>query len=171
MRTEYFLFVHHTTSHLVKFSTWRFDHSGDISYSLLVNPNHPDQSWEGQNTCLWIYALDFFIEHPGEHWWEHNIFCSITIPQTVCQSLAPGALSTLVTSVVLYTLNEATPMSPGKDKTRVCAHTLWILSLTALQNTDENRIYFVHSQHHKHFCQAKHLVLWGIWWHQLFSTR
>ena len=35
------------------------------------------------------------------------------------QSSAPGALSTLVTSVVLYSLTRATLISPGKDETRV----------------------------------------------------
>ena len=54
-RTEYFLFVHHTTSILAKLSTWCFEHSGDISCSLLVNPSHTDESWEGRNTCMWIY--------------------------------------------------------------------------------------------------------------------
>ena len=36
MRTEYFLFVHHTTSILVKLSTWCFEHSGAlvVLYSL-----------------------------------------------------------------------------------------------------------------------------------------
>ena len=55
MRTEYFLFVHHATSVLAKFSTCSFEHSGDISSSLLVNPSHTDESWEGRNMCLWIY--------------------------------------------------------------------------------------------------------------------
>ena len=43
------------------------EYSGDISCSLLVNPSHTDESWEGQNTCLWIYALNLLIEHSGEH--------------------------------------------------------------------------------------------------------
>ena len=30
-------------------------HSGDISCSPLVNPSHIDESWEGRNTCMWIY--------------------------------------------------------------------------------------------------------------------
>ena len=34
-----------------------FEHSGDISCSLLVNPSHTDESWEGRNTCMWIYML------------------------------------------------------------------------------------------------------------------
>ena len=55
MRTKFFLFVHHTTSILAKLSTWCFEHSGDISCSLLVNPSHTDESWEGPNTCMWIY--------------------------------------------------------------------------------------------------------------------
>ena len=36
------------------------------------------------------------------------------------QSSAPGALSTLMTSVVLYSLTRATLMSPEKDERRVC---------------------------------------------------
>ena len=89
--------------HLSYINTWSFEHSGDISCSLLVNPSHNDESWAGQNTCLWIY-------------------------------------------------------------------TLWIYSLSTLENTDENRIFFVRSPHHKHFGKAQHLALWALWWHQLFST-
>ena len=40
IRTEYFLFVHHATSILAKFINWCFEHFGDISCSLLVNPSH-----------------------------------------------------------------------------------------------------------------------------------
>ena len=36
---------------------------------------------------------------------------------------ATGDLSTLVTSVVLYSLTRATMMSPGQDETRVCVET------------------------------------------------
>ena len=36
MRTEYFLFAQHTTSILGKISTWCFEHSGEISCSLLL---------------------------------------------------------------------------------------------------------------------------------------
>ena len=49
-------------------------------------------------------------------------FCSFTTPQAFWQSSAPGVLSTLVTSVVLYSLTRATLMSPGKDETRVCGY-------------------------------------------------
>ena len=42
--------------------------------------------------------------------------------QAFWQSSAPGVLSTLVTSVVLYSLTRATLMSPGKDETRVCGY-------------------------------------------------
>ena len=38
---------------LAKLSTWCFEHSGDISCSLLINPSHTDESWEGRNTCMW----------------------------------------------------------------------------------------------------------------------
>ena len=43
-------------------------------------------------------------------------------PQTFWLSSAPGALSTLVTSVVLFLLTQGTLMSPGQDKTRVCGY-------------------------------------------------
>ena len=52
----YIMFVHHTTSIFAKLRIWCFEHSGDISCSLLVNPNHTDESWEGRDTCLWIYV-------------------------------------------------------------------------------------------------------------------
>ena len=43
-------------------------------------------------------------------------------PQAFWQSSASGVLSTLVTSVVLYSLTRATLMSPGQDETRVCGY-------------------------------------------------
>ena len=43
-------------------------------------------------------------------------------PQAFWQSSAPGALSTLVPSVVLYSLTRAPLMSSGKDETRVCGY-------------------------------------------------
>ena len=49
-------------------------------------------------------------------------------------------------------------------------YSLWIYSLSPLENTDENRIFFVRSAHHKHFGKDQHLVLWALWWDQLFST-
>ena len=61
MRTEYFLFVHHTTSILAKLSTWCFEHSGDISFSLLVNPSPTDESCGGRNTCMWIYIYIIYM--------------------------------------------------------------------------------------------------------------
>ena len=61
MRTECFLFVHHTTSILAKLSIWCFEHSDDISCSLLINQRHSDESWEERNACLWIYIYIFVI--------------------------------------------------------------------------------------------------------------
>ena len=85
-----------------------------------------------------IYALNLFIEHSGEQWWEQNAFCSFTTPQAFRQSSAPGALSTVVTSVVLYSLTRATPMSAGKDETRVSGYINsefihWALSRTLMR--------------------------------------
>ena len=58
MRTEYFLFVHHTTSILAKLSTWCFEHSGNVNCSLLVNPSHTGESWEGILKEFW-HSLSF----------------------------------------------------------------------------------------------------------------
>ena len=33
----------------------------NISCSLLVNPSHTDESWEGQNTCVWIYICNIYV--------------------------------------------------------------------------------------------------------------
>ena len=41
-------------------------------------------------------------------------------PRAFWLSSAPGVLSILVTSVVLYSLTRATLMNPGQDETRVC---------------------------------------------------
>ena len=154
MRTVYFLFVQEITRILAQLSIWFFEHCGEISCSLLVNPSHNDASQEGRNTCLWVYALNLFTEHSGEHWWEQNIFCSFTAPQAFWQSSAPGVLSNLVTEVVLFLLNRATVMSFLKDEARVCGNTLWVYSLSTLENFDKNRIFFVRWPQHKHFGKA-----------------
>ena len=171
MTTEYFLFVHRTKCILAKLNTWCFQHSGDISCSLRVNPILTDESWEGGNTCLLIYTLNLLIEFCGEHWWQENIFRSFTRPQAFYQSSAPAVLSTLVSSVVLYLLIQATLIIPGNDETQVCAHTLWIYSMSTLENTDEYRMFFVHLPHHKHLEKVQHMMFWGLWRHQFFSTR
>ena len=47
---------------LVKLSTWSFEHSGDISSSLLVNSSHNNDSWEGRDTCLWRYRYNNLVK-------------------------------------------------------------------------------------------------------------
>ena len=162
MRTEYFLLLHHSRSILAKLSTYLV--LSALSWHQFFPSQWPsiDPSWEGRNTCLWIYALNLIIDHSGELWWEHNILHFFTTPQPFLQSSAPGALSTVVTSVVLYVLTRATLMTPGKDKTRVCGHALWIYWSSTLENTDENEIFFVCLPHHKHFSKAQHQVLWAF---------
>ena len=88
-----------------------------LTWATLMSPGKDET-----RVCGYIYALNLFIEHSGEHWWEQYIFCSFTTPQAFWQSSAPGALSTLVTIVVLYSLTRATLISPGKDETRVCGY-------------------------------------------------
>ena len=44
--------------------------------------------------------------------------------------------------------------------TSTCTVIMW------LENTDENKIFFVRSSHHKHFGKAQYVVRWALWWHQ-----
>ena len=67
MRKQNFMSNHHTRSISATLSTWRFEHYHEISFSQLVNPSHTNESWQGRNTCLWIYAMTLFIEYSGEH--------------------------------------------------------------------------------------------------------
>ena len=64
---------------------------------------------------LCINALNLFTENTD----ENRIFF-VRSPQAFWQSLAHGALRTLVTLVVLNSLTRATLTSPGKNETRVC---------------------------------------------------
>ena len=145
IKTKYFLLVHHTTSHLANLNTWWFKHSGDISCFYSLNQGHTDESWEGQNMCLWIYALNLFINHSGKNCWEHNIFCSFITPQALWQSSARGGSSTLVASFVFHLLTWAMLMNPGKDATCVCGYTCefvhWALWRTLMRIED---FLFVH---------------------------
>ena len=79
MGTEYFLFVHHTTSILAKLSTWCFEHSGDISFSLLVNPSHTDESLEG---VIYIYILRVYSGS-----WTRDILLHVALLLPVNQRL------------------------------------------------------------------------------------
>ena len=69
-----------------------------------------------------------YIRSEFIHWtlWRRlmrkEYFCSFTTPQAFWQSSAHDALSTLLTSIVLYSLTWATLISPGKDETGVCGY-------------------------------------------------
>ena len=59
------------------FSTWCFEHFGDISCSVLVHPGHTDESWEGRNTSLWIYTLWIYSLRTLENTDKNKVFfCS-----------------------------------------------------------------------------------------------
>ena len=51
------LTLYHSKVYIYYVSYSCLEHSGDISCSLLVNPGHTDEFWEGRNTCLWIYII------------------------------------------------------------------------------------------------------------------
>ena len=82
--TEYFLFVYHTTSILAKLSTWCFEHSGDISCSLLVNPSHTDESWNDE-TRVCGYICPQFI-----HWalWRTEHFLCVHHTSSILAKLS-----------------------------------------------------------------------------------
>ena len=81
MRSEYFLFVHHTISILAKLSTWCFEHSGDMSflYSLtratLISPGKNET-----RVCGYIYITEgCIILMPGT---VQSIHALMLIPET-----------------------------------------------------------------------------------------
>ena len=97
-----------------KLRTWCFQYSCDISCSLLVNPSHTDKSWAGRSTSMWICTIWIYSLSTLQNTDENKIYF-IRSPQAFWLSSAPGVLSTLVTSVVIYSLTQATLMSPGQD--------------------------------------------------------
>ena len=124
MRTEYFLFVHHTTSILAKLSTWCFEHSGDISCSLLVNLSHTDESWKWRNTCLWIYALNLFIDHSGVYWWEQKYFCLFTT--SILAKLGTCCFEHSGDIIYFLLVNPSHTDESWEGQTRVCGYILYI---------------------------------------------
>ena len=79
--------------------------------------------WKRQtrNMCMCICTLWIYLLSTLENTDENKIFF-VRSPQAFWLSSAPGVLSTLVISVVFYSLTWATLMSPGQDKTHVCVY-------------------------------------------------
>ena len=97
------------------------EHSGNISCSLLVKPSGTDESCAGQKMVCGYIRSEFI------HWalWRtlmRTTFFYVCSPQVIWLSSAPGALSTLLTSVVLYSLTLTRLMSPGQDEIRLCRY-------------------------------------------------
>ena len=78
-----------------------------LTFSTILSS--PCQCLHGSHMIQFKHKL-ILHTHSGEHWWEQNIFCSFTTPQAFWQSSAPGCFDehSLVTSVVLYSLTQAT---------------------------------------------------------------
>ena len=73
--TEYFSFVHHTTSILAKLSTWCIEHSVEINCSLLVSLSHTDESREGRtrpHIYIYIYTHAHTYTHTHIHTHTHT---------------------------------------------------------------------------------------------------
>ena len=172
MRTKYFLFVHHTTSILAKLNTWCFEHSGDIGCSWLVNSSHTDESWEGRNTYLRIYTLLIYSLNTMENTGENKIFFVRSPHHKDFGKAQPWCFEHSGDTSCSWLVNSSHNDESWKGRnTCLRIYTLLIYSLSTLENTGENKIFFVRSPRHKHFGKAQHLLLWAFWWHQLFSTR
>ena len=167
-----FLFVQHTTSILAKYNTWYFERSGDISCSVLVNQSHTDESWEVRNTCLWIDTLWTYSLSTQENTDENRMFLFVHHTTSILAKLSTWCFehSGDISCSLLVNPSQTDESWEGRN-TCLWIYTLWTYWLSTLENTDENKIFFVRSSHHKHFGKAQHMVLWALWWHQLFSTR
>ena len=75
--------------------------------------------WGGRNTCMWICTLWIYSLSTLENSDKNKMFF-VHSPQALWLSSAPGVLSTVVTSVVPYSLPRATLMSPGQNETCEC---------------------------------------------------
>ena len=67
-----------TKSILAKLNTRCFEHSGEISGSLTVNPRHIVESWAGRNTCLRIYTFWIYSLSTLENTDENKLLCLFT---------------------------------------------------------------------------------------------
>ena len=171
MRTKYVLLVHDTTSILAKLSTWYFGQSSDISCSLLVHLGRTFQSWEGQNTYLWIYTLWIYSLWTLQNTDENRIFLVRSPHHKHFGQARHLVLWGLWWHQSLSTHYPSHTYESWEWRNRcLWIYTLWIYLLSTLENTDENGIFFIRSPHHKHLGKAWHLVLWVLWWHHLFST-
>ena len=89
-----------------------------------------------------IYALKLFTEHSAEHWWEQNIFCSF--PTSILAKLSTWCFENSGDiSCSLLVKPSHTDESWEEWNTCLWIKTAWIYSLSTLENTDENRIFFV----------------------------
>ena len=68
------------------------------------------------------YVCSEFIHRALSRTLMRTKYVFVRSPQAFQQSSAPAALSTLVTSVIFYSLTRATMMTPWKDETLVCGY-------------------------------------------------
>ena len=90
-----------------------------------------------------MYTLNLFIEHSGEHW-EQNIFCSYTTSILAKLSTWCFEHSGNINCSLLINLSH-TDESWARWNMCMWICMLWIYSLSILENTDENKIFFVRS--------------------------
>ena len=154
-----------------KAQPWCFEHSGDTSCSWLVNSSHTDESWKGRNTCLRIYTLLIYSLSTLENTGENKIFFLRSPHHKHFGKRQPWCFEhSSDISCSRFVNPSHTDESWEGRNTCLWIYTLWIYLLSTLENTGKNKIFFVRSPRHKHFGKALHLVLWALWWHQLFST-
>ena len=108
--------------------------------------------------------------------YSHNIFIEAPVLVCVINVLKIRKIRNISDFKINVSLNNLLANPSHADEsweglsTCLWIYTLWIYFLNTLENIDENRMFFIHSLYPKHFNKAQHLVLWAVWWHQLFST-
>ena len=82
-----------------------------------------------------MYALNLFIEHSGERWWEQNIFCLFTKSILAKLSTWCSEHSGDISCSLLINLSHTDESWAGRNMCMwICM--LWIYSSSTLENTD-----------------------------------
>ena len=118
--SKVFLFAHHPTRILAKLSTRCFEHSGEISCSL-IRATLMIPGKDKTRVCRLRHS-EFIHLTLWRTLMRTEYFLFVYYTTSIWKNSTSDALSYLVTSVVLYSFTRATLMSPGKDEILVCGY-------------------------------------------------
>ena len=120
----YFIYIFITTYiYIHMYPIWLssapcLEHSGDINYSLLVDPSCTDESWEGWNLCLRICMPKIYLLGTLENTDEKKLYVCLFTTSNL------GKFSILLRALWWRQLFSAC-WRPGKDKT--CIYIIYII--------------------------------------------